>query len=301
MCRTFKAVDDYLNPTPVMDSNAFSLGEISDVVDEIKSTTSAAASAPSSSGASSTSSQSPKAESTTSAESVDENSGEDDRLEQEQRLLDLIAESTGEKQRKEKLQQQKLIDEAAAATATETDPIFQSLVDKSEACGRDAIGMARRKKKKKKRVSFADDCGQELCQSRDCPTSDIAPELDVRTIMKDAYVPPPPVDLFPGLHFLSERSVSSDKPLRKWQYCEPQPIDDYCKFAKMIEDQLIVVENIAVTGDKIICTIKVKVAERTVKKVFARITTNNWISFIDLDCHPVPVGGNCIGHMLYEK
>lgn len=127
----------------------------------------------------------------------------------------------------------------------------------------------------KKKVSFADDIGLAL--------------EDVRILTESSDVPP---NLGPELlaHLNLSSSSLSVEPL-SFIFNFSQPGSDYLNLRNKVEKEKVSLENVTVRGSSLMGTVRVKNVAFE-KKVFIRLTNNNWVTYEDFVATYVPVTGN---------
>lgn len=124
----------------------------------------------------------------------------------------------------------------------------------------------------RKKVSFADDVGLAL--------------EDVRIVTESSDDPP---TLCPEFLNLGSSSLSVE-PL-SFIFNFSQPGSDYLNLRNKLENDKVSLENATIKGSSMMGTVRVKNIAFE-KKVFIRLTNNNWLTYEDFVAMYVPVTGN---------
>jgi len=98
---------------------------------------------------------------------------------------------------------------------------------------------------------------------------------------------------------LSSSSLSSDDEDREpgsrratFRLSFDQPAADPTSFQRRLDAQMVCLENVKVVSDMALCSVRVKCMDcpHSTRRVVARCTNDNWLSFADITAHPVGVG-----------
>jgi len=98
---------------------------------------------------------------------------------------------------------------------------------------------------------------------------------------------------------LSSSSLSSDDEDRgpssrrsAFRLSFDQPAADPTSFQQRLDRQMVCLENVKVVNDVALCSVRVRCLEspRSTRRVVARCTNDDWLSFADIAAHPVGVG-----------
>lgn len=123
--------------------------------------------------------------------------------------------------------------------------------------------------KQQKRVKFADSVGLELVQIRHMTAGrDTPPDLDP--------------SIFAFLNVDNEEKPAG--PTLTLDF--PQPVSNYSFFRETLEGNKVALESISINDCQLVAAVKVKNISFH-KKVFLRITYDNWSSFTDVDAYYV--------------
>jgi len=97
---------------------------------------------------------------------------------------------------------------------------------------------------------------------------------------------------------LSSSSLSSDDEDRSPSVRRPefrlsfdQPAADPASFHRRLDAQMICLENVKIIGDVALCSVRVRCLDspNSTRRVVARCTNDDWLSFADIAAHPVGV------------
>lgn len=155
----------------------------------------------------------------------------------------------------------------------------------------DVVGDIRKKDKPKvpslgkKRVSFADDCGRNLCQ--------------IRILTESSDTPPiirPPAHVLNSLTNGCSAGVTHASPL---MLNFPQPASNYLAFREKIEKDCVSLENVILRDYTLIGTIKVKNVSFE-KSVRVRCTFDSWETHTDFAATFVPNAQNVYDTFAFE-
>jgi len=98
---------------------------------------------------------------------------------------------------------------------------------------------------------------------------------------------------------LSSSSLSSDDEDRgpssrqpAFQLSFDQPAADPASFQRRLDGQMVCLENVKVVSDVALCSVRVRCVDcaRSTRRVLARCTNDDWLSFADIAAQPVSVG-----------
>lgn len=127
-----------------------------------------------------------------------------------------------------------------------------------------------RQQRRARRVRFADSCGKLLETIRFMREPSDCPPMLASTTLRRVL----------GRYY--DEGYRPPKPISKWLVDFLQPFRDYAKFREHLEANNVALENVIVANDvnHMSGTIKVKNLAFT-KKVFVRITGDNWATYTD--------------------
>lgn len=128
--------------------------------------------------------------------------------------------------------------------------------------------ISRKSKLVQRKVTFADDFGRPLCIERIFSEKPDEPSFPVDKALQERLR-------------LSIPKESTQRP-KTFEICFPQPMSDYLKFKRRLDEQNVSLENMVIRDRSILGTIKVKnIAFK--KEVTVRISFDHWETFCDVE------------------
>ena len=156
----------------------------------------------------------------------------------------------------------------------ETKAVVESVEEQEEGSGVRRV---------KKRVVFADESGQPLCEVR---------------VMREPSDQPPKLDSSVLRQLLGEAACEEARPCATWFLAFNQPASEYLKFRQTLERQNVALENVIIRNEECILLGTVKVRNLCFRKtVFVRLTDNNWSSYQD---YPATFSATAAGSAAFD-